>query len=108
VGQRVHDDRDRDPALRAGDSGHDPTDTRGTAAGRPLFWRAARDYPRARVFWLLGVAISLAGNCVPFCLISFGQQRVDSSLTGILMGIMPLTTMVLAHFFVRGERLNPT
>ena len=22
------------------------------------------------------------------------------------MGIMPLTTMVLAHFFVRGERLN--
>jgi drug/metabolite transporter (DMT)-like permease len=45
---------------------------------------------------------------MPFCLISFGQQRVDSSLAGILMGIMPFTTMVLAHFFVRGERLNPT
>ncbi len=50
--------------------------------------------------------ISLAGNCVPFWLISFGQQRIDSSQAGILMGLMPLTTMVLAHFFVAGERLN--
>jgi drug/metabolite transporter (DMT)-like permease len=64
-------------------------------------------FPLTRRFWLFSVAISLAGNCVPFWLISFGQQRIDSSLAGILMGIMPLTTMALAHFFVRGERLNP-
>jgi drug/metabolite transporter (DMT)-like permease len=63
-------------------------------------------FPSSPRFWLFSLAISLAGNCVPFWLISFGQQRVDSSLAGILMGIMPLTTMVLAHFFVRGERLN--
>jgi drug/metabolite transporter (DMT)-like permease len=62
--------------------------------------------PRSPRFWLFSLAMSLAGNCVPFWLISFGQQRIDSSLAGILMGIMPLTTMVLAHFFVRGERLN--
>jgi drug/metabolite transporter (DMT)-like permease len=62
--------------------------------------------PRSGRFWLFSVAMSLAGNCVPFWLISFGQQRIDSGLAGILMGIMPLTTMVLAHFFVRGERLN--
>ena len=63
-------------------------------------------FPTSPRFWLFSLAIALAGNCVPFWLISFGQQRVDSSLAGILMGIMPLTTMVLAHFFVRGERLN--
>jgi drug/metabolite transporter (DMT)-like permease len=63
-------------------------------------------FPWTRRFWLFSLAISLAGNCVPFWLISFGQQRIDSGLAGILMGIMPLTTMVLAHFFVRGERLN--
>jgi drug/metabolite transporter (DMT)-like permease len=63
-------------------------------------------FPRSRRFWWFSVAMSLAGNCVPFWLISFGQQRIDSGLAGILMGIMPLTTMVLAHFFVRGERLN--
>ncbi len=65
-------------------------------------------FPCTRRFWLFSIAISLAGNCVPFWLISFGQQRIDSSLAGILMGIMPLTTMALAHFFVRGERLNAT
>jgi drug/metabolite transporter (DMT)-like permease len=64
-------------------------------------------FPWTRRFWLFSVAISLAGNCVPFWLISFGQQRIDSGLAGILMGIMPLTTMALAHFFVHGERLNP-
>jgi drug/metabolite transporter (DMT)-like permease len=67
---------------------------------------SGRRFPVSRRFWLFGLLISLAGNCVPFWLISFGQQRIDSSLAGILMGLMPLTTMVLAHFFVRGERLN--
>jgi drug/metabolite transporter (DMT)-like permease len=71
-----------------------------------LVLAGGRRFPGSPRFWLFSVAISLAGNCVPFCLISFGQQRVDSSLAGILMGIMPLTTMVLAHFFVHGERLN--
>ena len=65
-------------------------------------------FPTNPRFWLFSLAISLAGNCVPFWLITFGQQRVDSSLAGILMGVMPLTTMVLAHFFVRGERLTPS
>jgi drug/metabolite transporter (DMT)-like permease len=69
---------------------------------------SGRAFPASRRFWLSSLAISLAGNCVPFWLISFGQQRIDSGLAGILMGIMPLTTMLLAHFFVRGERLNGT
>jgi drug/metabolite transporter (DMT)-like permease len=65
-----------------------------------------QQFPWTRRFWLFSIAISLAGNCVPFWLISFGQQRIDSGLAGLLMGIMPLTTMALAHVFVRGERLN--
>jgi drug/metabolite transporter (DMT)-like permease len=60
---------------------------------------------RAR-FWLFSLLLAIAGNALPFWLISFGQQRVESGLAGILMGIMPLTTMLLAHFFVQGERLN--
>lgn len=66
----------------------------------------AHRFPRDRRFWLSCLAISLSGNCIPFWLITFGQQRIDSSVAGILMGMMPITTMVLAHFFVSGERLN--
>lgn len=63
-------------------------------------------FPGTARFWLFSFALALVGNCVPFWLISFGQQRIDSGLAGILMGIMPLTTMALAHFFVHGERMN--
>jgi drug/metabolite transporter (DMT)-like permease len=63
-------------------------------------------FPWRGRFWLFALLISLAGNALPFTLISFGQIRVASGLTGIMMGIMPLAVMVMAHFFVAGERLN--
>ena len=56
--------------------------------------------------WLFFIAIALVGNCAPFWLISWGQQKIDSGLAGIFMAVMPITTLVLAHFFVRGERLS--
>jgi drug/metabolite transporter (DMT)-like permease len=56
--------------------------------------------------WLSFVAMALLGNALPFYLITWGQERVDSGVAGILMATMPLTTIVLAHFFVEGERLT--
>ena len=56
--------------------------------------------------WFLLVALAFFGDCLPFYLISWGQQSVDSSIAGILMAVMPLTTIVLAHFFVQGEPLT--
>jgi drug/metabolite transporter (DMT)-like permease len=63
---------------------------------------------RGRRAWLFFLAIAVIGNCVPFWLISWGQQEIDSGLAGIFMAVMPITTLVLAHFFVRGERLTGT
>ena len=59
-----------------------------------------------RSTWPLIIALSIFGNCLPFYLISWGQQTVDSSTAGILMAVMPLATIVLAHFFIPGEKLN--
>lgn len=56
--------------------------------------------------WLLIIALAITGDCLPFYLISWGQQTVDSSIAGILMAVVPLTTIVLAHFFVVGEPLT--
>ena len=50
--------------------------------------------------------LALLGNCIPFTAITWGQQRTDSALAGILMAVMPLATMVLAHYFVRGEHMT--
>ena len=56
--------------------------------------------------WTPYVALALVGNCMPFWLITWGQQHIDSALAGILMAIMPLATLVLAHAFVTGEQMT--
>ncbi len=54
--------------------------------------------------WVLGVAIT--GNVLPFALISWAEETIDSGIASILMAIMPLATILLAHFFTADERLN--
>jgi drug/metabolite transporter (DMT)-like permease len=56
--------------------------------------------------WGPYVWLAIVGNCLPFWLITTGQKSIDSALAGILMAIMPLTTLVLAHFFVAGESMT--
>jgi drug/metabolite transporter (DMT)-like permease len=62
----------------------------------PLDWRV----------WAGFAVMAVAGNALPFFLIAWGQQSVDSGVAGMIMAIMPLLTMVFAHYFVSGETLN--
>ena len=55
-----------------------------------------------RPIFLVGVFSS----ALPFFLITWGQEQVDAALTSTLMAIMPLMTIVLAHYFSDGEDLN--
>lgn len=61
--------------------------------------------PLGRV-WVPYLVIALIGNAIPFYLITWGQLIVESALAGILMAVMPLATVVLAHFLVSGERMT--
>lgn len=56
---------------------------------------------RWRWYFILG----MTGSVIPFFLLSTGQIDVDSGITSIMVGIMPLLTIVLAHYFT-DERLN--
>jgi len=51
--------------------------------------------------------VGLFGNALPFTLIGWSEQTLDSSLVAILMGIMPLFTLVMAHFFLEDEPFTP-
>ncbi len=69
-----------------------------------VFWlRRLQSGGRA---WAFFVLIAFFGNALPYSLISWGQDFIDSGLTGILMAVMPLFTLGLAHFFIPGERMN--
>ena len=70
-----------------------------------LKWQGVR-LPASAPTWLGYTLLGIVGNIVPFFLITWGQQTVPSAVAGILMAIMPLATLVLAHFFVAGERLS--
>ncbi|MEM8627883.1 MAG: DMT family transporter [Pseudomonadota bacterium] len=63
-------------------------------------------WPRGWRTWAVIFASGLMGNALPFTMISWGQQEVPSGLAAILMGVMPLATLVLAHFFTADEKLN--
>lgn len=56
--------------------------------------------------WRLYALLAFIGNSLPFYLIAWGQQGIDSALAGILIAFMPLATLVLAHFFVQGEEIT--
>jgi drug/metabolite transporter (DMT)-like permease len=62
--------------------------------------------PLSLTAWLVFLAFGIVGNILPFFLISWGQQSVNSGVAGMIMAIMPLMTMLLAHYFVEGENLN--
>ena len=82
----------------------------GRLAGAALFIAvvlllSGRAYPRTRSAWLAFVALGVGNNAWPFTLLTWGQQRIDSSLAAILTSSMTLSTAVLAHFWIK-ERLT--
>lgn len=71
-----------------------------------VVYATGRKLPRPGPIWGFFLIMGILGNGLPFFLISWGEQHIDSGLAGILMAVMPLSTLVLAHFFVVGERMT--
>lgn len=63
--------------------------------------------PKSTRAWTPMLIMAVLGNVLPFRLIAWAQQHIDSSLAGILMSVMPLFVLTLAHFFLPGSRLTP-
>ena len=58
--------------------------------------------------WLWFASIGTINLVIPFFLIAYGVQKVQSSLAAILMASTPLSATVLAHFFTKKEKINFT
>ncbi len=63
-------------------------------------------FPSSLKLWGLMALVAIFGNALPFSLIAWGEESVDSGLAAILMAIMPLTSLLLAHLFTGDEKLN--
>ena len=58
--------------------------------------------------WYWFASIGLINLVIPFFLIAYGVQKVQSNLAAILMASTPLSATVLAHIFTKNEKINFT
>ena len=56
--------------------------------------------------WYWFAAIGIINLVIPFFLIAYGVQKLQSNLAAILMASTPLTAAGLAHFFTKNEKIN--
>ena len=56
--------------------------------------------------WYWFALIGVINLVIPFFLIAYGVQKVQSNLAAILMASTPLSATVLAHFFTKEEKIN--
>ena len=58
--------------------------------------------------WYWFALIGMVNLVIPFFLIAYGVQKVQSNLAAILMASTPLSATILAHFFTKNEKINYT
>lgn len=63
--------------------------------------------PKIGPIWKDFAVMGLTANAIPFAFLSWGQQYIDSAVAAILVGAMPLFTMLLAHIFTADDTLSP-
>ncbi|MCK5162355.1 MAG: DMT family transporter [Desulfobacula sp.] len=69
-------------------------------------WFTDRKMPKNPGIWGAFLAIGILNNVIPFTLITWGQQYIDSSLASILNATTPVFSVILAHFLTKDEPLT--
>lgn len=62
--------------------------------------------PSTPAVWAPLAVMGVTNTALPFILISWGEQTVDSAVASVLTGAAPLFVLVLAHFFLDDERIT--
>ena len=62
--------------------------------------------PASQKIWGAYFVMGALNNTIPFCLIVWGQTRIDSGVASILNATTPIFTVLLAHFLTSDEKLT--
>ena len=63
-------------------------------------------FPRGLQNWNKIVWMAILGVLMPFFLVPWGQQKIESSLAAILLSINPFFALILGHFFSENENIT--
>lgn len=78
----------------------------GTAVLALVMRLARQALPRDRSTWGHMVVVALLGIVIPFSLITWGEQTIDSGLAAVLTGTVPLFAIVLAAMVLTDEPIT--
>ena len=56
--------------------------------------------------WKIYALVGICNITIPFSLIAIGTNKIDSYLAAMLMSTTPITGSILAHFFIKDERIT--
>lgn len=62
--------------------------------------------PKDLSFWRKVLVAGFFGQALPFALINWGEQFVDSSLAAVLNGLTPISTILLAQMMLPDEKMT--
>ncbi|MDG1011493.1 MAG: DMT family transporter [Luminiphilus sp.] len=62
--------------------------------------------PKEPIWLLRLLVLSVTGNVMPFVLIAWAEQHVASGEVGLLMALMPITTLVMGHYLLTHEKFT--
>ena len=71
-----------------------------------ILWVRRVRLPRIRRDWLVMVGTGLLTFGLDYGLVYWGENHIPAGLTSILFSTMPLFVLLLAHFFLRTERIS--
>ena len=63
-------------------------------------------WPDTRRLWGVLAILGIIQTALPFLLITWGQQFIDSAVAAILNSTVPLFTMLMAHLYLQDDRLT--
>lgn len=65
-----------------------------------------RRLPALGPLWFSFLVMGLFNGVIPYSLINWGEQYIEAGLASIFNGLMPLFTILFAHFATRDERFS--
>jgi drug/metabolite transporter (DMT)-like permease len=64
-------------------------------------------WPRTLKEWIPLLVLGITNIAIPFFLISWGEQSIDSAVASILNATVPLFTILIAHYLLQDDKMTP-
>lgn len=78
----------------------------GLLFGMAVIFAQHAPWPRDRRTWLPLLLLGLTNIAIPFFLISWGEQSIDSAVASVLDATVPLFTILIAHYLLHDDKVT--